>query len=747
MKKTNPQIRFIKKISKKVTIAAICSMILLSMLSINVKAAGFYLISSANQVNVGQSFTVSINGDVAGRFDASVSNGRLNTSSIFIDSVGSGGSFTVTPTGSGTTYVTVTATDATNSSYQAVTGSQGISVTVVAPNHNTNANTNTNTNTNENTMTNNTDIENDSNKINEDSEQNENDIELLTNKNNNVETITYSSKKYGKIALVKSLDSAPILDNFEKKKITIKSLKTEIEAYQHLESKEYVIYGKVEKDDSAESIYYLYDDKNDKIISSYRQSAILGNIYGIVDDLNTLTNCEKITNSKSVFKETPFTIDGVEYKGFAFKDKNYKNYHLILLKNQKGELKIYQYEKTSHTLQPYQFYIYQKDRTLHDLLNPQTLHLDIVDFVFLGALGLVLAILILVIIVILIKHRNRKKKNSKNDRKKYYNTEEGPILPIKNVDNKSDSDESLETPIIDNEENIPLTELVDKADVEKTIVLTKNTLSDNLSNETYQDVCRIDNKKNVIVQENKEIDKEITNTIIEGINQEEPEELDDIIESISKKVKNINTEYGPVNDESLDEELIREDKTSLSHTNTIELLNNRIEEAQKVYTGKRHEIPEAKPTDYNLQDADKIEKTSFLSRRKKNKAQNEALSKGIDINEFKDKYLKTTDNSYKQKNAELLNTVFTTKDKKEREDLAQRFVKENRKIVYFVANQIYKQFPDYQINELVKHGMNGYQSVLDNLNENTADSFLLDTIVAVSKEITDYILETPTKTQ
>lgn len=94
------------------------------------KASSFGLSASATTIYVGDSVTVYVNGNVAGRFDASVSGGTLNTSTIFIDYPGNGGSFTLTATQVGTMYVKVSATDATDASYNTVTGSQGLNITV-----------------------------------------------------------------------------------------------------------------------------------------------------------------------------------------------------------------------------------------------------------------------------------------------------------------------------------------------------------------------------------------------------------------------------------------------------------------------------------------------------------------------------------------------------------------------------------------------------------------------------------------
>ena len=96
---------------------------------LKVNAAGFTIISSKASVNSGGTFTVKIRGSVVGSFSISVSNGRASASSIWKDE-NADASFTVTAGSGGSTRVVVTAGNVSDTSYNTVTGSDNVTVTI-----------------------------------------------------------------------------------------------------------------------------------------------------------------------------------------------------------------------------------------------------------------------------------------------------------------------------------------------------------------------------------------------------------------------------------------------------------------------------------------------------------------------------------------------------------------------------------------------------------------------------------------
>ena len=97
--------------------------------SIKAHAASFTIISSTASVNSGGSFTVRIRGGVVGTFSIGVSNGRASTTSIWKDE-NADASFTVTAGNSGSTRVVVTASNVSDTSYNTVSGSDDVTVSI-----------------------------------------------------------------------------------------------------------------------------------------------------------------------------------------------------------------------------------------------------------------------------------------------------------------------------------------------------------------------------------------------------------------------------------------------------------------------------------------------------------------------------------------------------------------------------------------------------------------------------------------
>lgn len=328
----------------------------------NIHAAGFYL-SAPESVNENSPFSVTVGGDVVGRFDVSVTNGSSNTPNLFIESIGNIGSFTITPNGEGPVYVKVVATDVTDSKYNTVSGAQGVTVNIkkkapVTPPSSNQSNNKHN------------DVKQEDTKISEKTPLKE-DVHTPKDKKKETTFIEASLKKDTIFEISSSLDSADLIKGFEKKKIElidINGKKKKVEAYEHMESKIHVIYARIKGEKNYQ--FYLLDKDNKSIISTFKQVAIAGREYGIVDDLNTFEYCKNILNDTSFFEETTINIDSASYRGFNYKDTNYKNYHLIYLMNEKGELMMYQYETTSKTLQPFKLFIKTEMKDIKPIDEP-----------------------------------------------------------------------------------------------------------------------------------------------------------------------------------------------------------------------------------------------------------------------------------------------------------------------------------------------------------------------------------------
>lgn len=105
--------------------------------TLSVNAASWTIISSASSVSAGGSFKVRIHGNVAGRFDISVSNGTASESTVFKNDLSSDVSFSVTAGNGGSVYVKVTTHDVTDQSYNSVSGSDDVSVGIKSNSSNT----------------------------------------------------------------------------------------------------------------------------------------------------------------------------------------------------------------------------------------------------------------------------------------------------------------------------------------------------------------------------------------------------------------------------------------------------------------------------------------------------------------------------------------------------------------------------------------------------------------------------------
>lgn len=671
-------------------------------------AAGFSLSASATQVAPGQSFTVYVNGDVAGRFDATVSNGSLNANSIFIDNAGSGGSFTITASAAGSTYVTVTAIDATDSSYNAVTGAQGVSVSVVAPatNNSTISSQTTTNQATESEIMPISEVEEDEETIETTTEEAKEGAREITGESETIKTALF-----GDVKIATSLDSADILTGFEKVDLKVKNKENKtvsVQAYQNTEGKAYVIYGTATVNKKEITSFFIYDEKTKTIASTFRQEALLGSQYGVVEELNTFENCKALFGNPSQIKEGTVTIDNINYKGFVYTDKELSTYALIYLMNDKGEYGLYQFESVSRTLQPYASALQSSTLDFNHLDTLITNYEDhLVTWAAIGCADIFLLLFIVMLISFIVSKKRQKR---------------GPKQP-KQPKNKKKKEKVVETPT---EEN-PVVEETKVLDTNELRLAQKELSKENLptTEETVEEPVYEDVVEDATLSQPKSltpISEEVT-----GPNNKTT--IDDIINSLGSDLQT--KQEAPVMETTAEEKE--------PHAETLEMLTARFEEAEKQYFNRDYE--DKKPSDYNLNYADKIEAMGFLARRRKKREKKETRSPQykFSLEEYKNGFLSVSEPDFLSKNEEILKTVFTVEDEEIRNKNVEEFIARNKKIVFYVANKIRTSFSQYPINKLIEVGMRGYNEVLEGLNEDTADTFLGDTIMNVSKSIICYI--------
>ncbi|OCN05553.1 hypothetical protein A4S06_08280 [Erysipelotrichaceae bacterium MTC7] len=146
-----------------------------------------------------------------------------------------------------------------------------------------------------------------------------------------------SKDKYG----ILTLDNAKKLDGFEEIKIKVNN--QEVQAIRNNKLKVTLLYMTNSKNERG---YYIYDEKSGKLTSVYIPIAVAGKNLAIVTIPEDMKEMEGFTFTKVKVEDT-------EVEGWTFKDSKFKNYVLVYLMDENGEMKLFQYEKSSNTIQPY----------------------------------------------------------------------------------------------------------------------------------------------------------------------------------------------------------------------------------------------------------------------------------------------------------------------------------------------------------------------------------------------------------
>ena len=150
--------------------------------------------------------------------------------------------------------------------------------------------------------------------------------------------VTYNGMKLGVSA--RSDKGAKLSKAFDETKIKMNGI--EVPAWKNDALKITLVYLQSEGTQG----YYMYDETKQEIVSVYEPVAVLGQNVVRIDIPENLQKREGMNFTK-------VKVDGKEFPGWTFEDKNLENYALIYVMNDAGKYEYYQYEKTQNTMQLY----------------------------------------------------------------------------------------------------------------------------------------------------------------------------------------------------------------------------------------------------------------------------------------------------------------------------------------------------------------------------------------------------------
>lgn len=374
--------------------------ILATMLPVAVSAATFSVSSNKSSVSPNGTFTVSVSVPGAGQFSISGSNATVSSSSIWCED---SCSVTATAGKSGTASVTVSAIDATGYDETAVTGSKTVSVKINTPSTNTGSSgsttskpnggttqtqptyTKSSVNTlksltisegelspkfNPDTTSYTVDLKGNNIKFKIDAVKTDNkstmsgtgEFELVTGENKFEIKVTAENGNPKIYKLTVNVKEVPVAHTtFEGEEYGLISLPADVKAMEGFEEtkidfngvelkglfnsfKEITLVHTVDKENNL--AYFIWDVNNNKIISKYEQMALSGCNIALITIPNDKQDMEGF-----VFEE--ITVDGKKIMGWSFKDSNFINYKLFYAMDESGQARLYQYEETTNTIQPY----------------------------------------------------------------------------------------------------------------------------------------------------------------------------------------------------------------------------------------------------------------------------------------------------------------------------------------------------------------------------------------------------------
>lgn len=374
---------------------------------IPVQAASFSVKASKSTISPNSTFTVSISTQGAGQFSVSASNGKVSSSSIWVD-----GSSSVSITGgsSGTTSVTVTAVDATGYDETPITGSHTVSVKIKTPSSGSNSSSSHSSSHSTSGSSSSSTVTKKEPEVKKSSENNLSSLSISTGKlspafssdkttyqvdlTSDVEDITISAKakdskakvsgtgkkelhigenilkitvtaengsikRYTlsiivtekpthfltynnqKLGILNDLSKTETPKGFEKTSIKIDN--KEVTALQDSKSKLTLLYLQNEKEETG---FYIYDTKNNTVVSLYETITVNGKTYVIVTPDN-------VPNSINNLAKTTIKIEDKQVSGWKFNEKELSSYSIVYLMNEDGQKNYYTYDKEEGTLQRY----------------------------------------------------------------------------------------------------------------------------------------------------------------------------------------------------------------------------------------------------------------------------------------------------------------------------------------------------------------------------------------------------------
>ncbi|MEG2799891.1 MAG: hypothetical protein RR925_08385 [Erysipelotrichaceae bacterium] len=150
--------------------------------------------------------------------------------------------------------------------------------------------------------------------------------------------LIFTNFEKNKLGVVRNLEGLQIPHGFQA--TTIKMNGKQINAWYNPNTKKTLVYL---VNDNGEKNFYLY---NKKVTSIYKQVTLTNKAFYIISVPDNLKEMQGYTYQQ-------ISIDGQLLDGWKFNDKQFKNFTLVYLMNEDNKPCLYQYEKTSNSLQPF----------------------------------------------------------------------------------------------------------------------------------------------------------------------------------------------------------------------------------------------------------------------------------------------------------------------------------------------------------------------------------------------------------
>ena len=150
--------------------------------------------------------------------------------------------------------------------------------------------------------------------------------------------LQYANQKLG---ILNDLSKTDTPKGFEK--TTIKINNKDVTALQDSKSKLTLLYLQNDKEETG---FYIYDTKDNKVVSLYETITVNGKTYVIVTPDN-------IPDSINNLAKRQVKIGDKRVNGWKFNEKELSSYSIVYLMNEDGQKNYYSYDKEEGTLQRY----------------------------------------------------------------------------------------------------------------------------------------------------------------------------------------------------------------------------------------------------------------------------------------------------------------------------------------------------------------------------------------------------------